>query len=558
MYNFVVLKCMHGILSDIGITVIVSAVIVLVTSRLKQPIILGYLITGIIIGPQIGPGLIADPHNIEIISEIGLVLLLFIIGLEMNPHQLIASGKKIILPGLLQFPVSALIGYGFFYFFRDSTSELTALYLAIFCSLSSTAIVVKLLYDKLDMDTLYGKISIGILIFQDLWAILILALQPNFQNLEISSAAFAIGKSIGMLGIGFLLSRYMLQNIFNSIYKNPEMVVIVSIGWCASLAAAGHMIGLSMEMGALIAGISISTFPYSVHVTARVNILRDFFMSLFFVSLGLKIPMPESVYIADTMWLIGFLFLSRFISVLPLMMVSGSSFRTSFMTSVTLIQISEFSLVIATLGITYAHIDKNILAVVLYAMSFTAILSSYLIKYNNHIYRFFQKLPGLRKANGIEEEGEQKSAYSIIILGCHRGARELLDILSHINPEFLKKIMVIDYNMESLKELQLMNVGTLFGDISSIDTLEHAHIEKADFILSTIPDMLLKGIDNEKIIKMCKGLAPDALIIATAESGIHAAKLKAAGAGKILMPYSMVGDFLANFLLVESKEHNLV
>jgi len=548
---------MHGILPDIGITIIISAVAGIITTRLKQPIILGYLITGVIIGPQIGPALISDPHNIEVISEIGLVLLLFIIGLEMNPQQLITAGKKIILPGLLQFPLSALVGYAFFYYFKDSTDELTAVYLAIFCSLSSTAIVVKLLYDKLDMDTRYGKISIGILIFQDIWAILILALQPDFQNLQINSAFFAIGKSIGLLVSGFLFSRYILQNVFNWIYKNPEMVVIVSIGWCGLLAAIGHMIGLSMEMGALIAGISISTFPFSIHVTARVNILRDFFMSLFFVSLGMKIPMPESAYLVDSAWLIGFLFISRFISVMPVMMFSGSSFRTSFLASLTLMQISEFSLVIGTIAITYVHIEKSILASVLFAMSFMAIVSSYLVKYNTHIYRFMERLPCIKIPQGEKEkEAAEHPLYSIVILGCHRGAREMLDIIWHVNPDFLKKILVIDYNMESLKELQIMNVGTLFGDISNVDTLKHAHIEKAEFILSSIPDMLLKNIDNERIIKICKSLAPEAKIIATAESNKQAGKLKAAGAGKVLMPYSMMGDFLANYLLLESKDAN--
>ncbi|MDH4263876.1 MAG: cation:proton antiporter [Spirochaetia bacterium] len=548
---------MQGLLSDIGITVIISAIIGIITTRLKQPIILGYLITGVIIGPQIGPALISDPHNIEVISEIGLVLLLFIIGLEMNPQQLISAGKKIIIPGLLQFPVSALIGYTFFYFLRESTNEITAIYMAIFCSLSSTAIVVKLLYDKLDMDTRYGKISVGILIFQDIWAILVLALQPDFQNLHFSSALIAIIKSISLLVSGFLFSRYILQNIFFWIHKNPEMVVAVSIGWCGLLAATGHIIGLSMEMGALIAGISISTFPYSIHVTARVNILRDFFMSLFFVSLGLKIPIPEATYLVDALWLLGFLFTSRFISVLPLMLFSGSSFRTSFLSSLTLMQISEFSLVIGTIGLSYSHIEKNIFASVLFAMSFSAILSSYVIKYNTYIYRFIESIPCIKIPKEKEEQnGKDYPAYSIIILGCHRGAREMLDIISFLNPAFLKKILVIDYNMESLRELQVMNVGTLFGDISSLDTLKHAHIENAEFILSTIPDMLLKNTDNEKIIKMCKDLAPKAQIIATAESSKHSIKLKAAGAGKIILPYSMMGDFLANYLLVESKHAN--
>ena len=168
---------MHEILNDVGLTIIVSAIMVLIMLKLKQPIILGYLLTGVIIGPEIGPHLIHSPESIETISEIGLILLLFIIGLEMNPQWLLSAGKKILIPGFLQFPVTIALGMGFFLLTGLATSNLVAFYLAIFCSLSSTAIVVKLLYDKLEMDSMYGRVAIGILIFQDIWAILFLALQ---------------------------------------------------------------------------------------------------------------------------------------------------------------------------------------------------------------------------------------------------------------------------------------------------------------------------------------------------------------------------------------------
>ncbi|MDH5657541.1 MAG: cation:proton antiporter [Spirochaetia bacterium] len=543
---------MHGIITDIGITVIVSAVVAVLVSHLKQPIILGYLITGIILGPEIGANLINDPESIEVISELGLVLLLFIIGLEINPTQFIASGRKIILPGLLQFPVSVAIGYGFYLLFRSETDHLSALYLGIFSSLSSTAIVVKLLYDKLEIDTFYGKISVGILIFQDIWAILVLALQPGFQNLEILPAFISVGKSILLLGTGFLISRYLLKIIFDRIHKNPEMTVIVSIGWCGIMAAAGSLIGLSMEMGALVAGISISSFPYSIHVTSRVAVLRDFFLSLFFISLGMKIPLPEASMVTDVFMIISFLFFVRALTIIPSMMISGSPFRTSFLASLTLSQISEFSLVIATIGIELMHIQGRLLSGILYAMSVTAILSSYTIKYNTEIYKFLCRLLGLRPQKSADEL--EKKIYPIVVLGCHRGAREMLEIISDTSPGMLKEILVIDFDMESLKELQGKNIGTLFGDIGSIDTLDHARIKHAKYILSTIPDMLLKNIDNEKIIRMCRTLAPEATIIATAESDHQAMALKKAGAGKVMMPYTMIGDSFANYLLLETQK----
>ena len=549
---------MHGLVTDIGITVIVSAIVVVILSRLKQPIILGYLLTGTLLGPEIGRLvfgdeiarfiLIKDAENIEVISELGLVLLLFIIGLELNPQKIGSSGRRIIVPGLLQFPLSVLLGFSFYYFFLDSAGYLKSLYLGIFVSLSSTAIVVKILYDKLEMETLYGRLSIGILIFQDIWAILVIALQPNFHDPEILTAIIAVLKSAALLAAGFIFSRFILKSIFSWIDQSPELVVIVSIGWCGIMSGAGQAIGLSMEMGALIAGISISIFPYSIHVTTRVSVLRDFFLSLFFVSLGMKIPVPEASYLPEVLLLLGILFAVRLIAIIPLSMLSGGSFRNSFLSSLTLGQISEFSLVIATIGASLGHIDDNLFAVVLYSMSVTSILSSYVIKYNMHIFRLMEKFTGISTKTDDDESRSGKS-YPIVVLGCHRGALELFSILSDLKPTMRKDILVIDYNMESIKSLQLQEFGTLFGDISNIDTLKHAHIEKSKIILSTIPDMLLKGITNEKLIHICKSIAPDAIVVGSAESGSHAAKLKRAGADRVIMPYSMIGETLADFLL---------
>ncbi|MBI2427691.1 MAG: cation:proton antiporter [Ignavibacteriales bacterium] len=218
---------MHGLLYDIGIAVIASTVIGFITHKLKQPIILGYLITGALVGPQIGFGLITEADSIEIISEIGLILLLFIIGLEMNPQKLISSGKQLIVTGIGQFVLCVLLGIGFFSLFNYSFSgeHLEGLYLALLCGLSSTAIVVKILYDKFESDTLHGRITLGVLIIQDVWAILLLAIQPNLANPYIPAIVLAIVKTVFLVVAGLLFSRYVLKYVFESIVNAPEMVV---------------------------------------------------------------------------------------------------------------------------------------------------------------------------------------------------------------------------------------------------------------------------------------------------------------------------------------------
>lgn len=544
---------MHSILSEIGISIIAAIALGFVFHLFRQPVILGYLLAGAIIGPEIGFKLVSNPAGIEVLSEIGLILLLFIIGLELNPTKLFSSGRQLIYAGVGQFIICVLIGLGFFILlgYDLSIESMDALYLSMFCALSSTAIVVKILYDKFELDTIPGRITLGILIFQDLWAIMILALQPQFANPHFFSVIMALGKSAALLAIGFFLSKYLLGWIFEKISKTPEMVVAMSIAWCAFMAAMGAWLGISMEMGALIAGVAISTFPYSIHVTAKVLPLRDFFLTLFFLSIGMKIPFPDAAMLIGVAIIVIFVIASRFLTIYPLLSIAGSGRRTSFIVSLNLSQISEFSLVVAALGISYGHIDKHIMSLIIYAMAITSVLSSYFIHGNHQIFlmfdRFLEKLGFPSKIKETLSENIDNH-YPIILLGFHRGAMAFIDRISESAPYMLKKILVIDFNLEVLKDLNDRNIKGVFGDISSMDTLKHAHVAEAEIILSTIPDMLLKGTNNQSIVTTCRAMSPNAVIVATADSVEKIEVLKTSGANEVLLPYTLIGDHLARFV----------
>ena len=545
---------MHGLLEDIGIVVVVATIIGLITHRLKQPIILGYLIAGIVVGPEIGRQLITDPENIEIIGEIGLILLLFIIGLELNPQSIIKSGKQLFTVGVGQYLICAglgaiafsIAGYGFV------QGNLEVLYLALLCALSSTAIVVKSLNDKFELDTRAGKMSIGVLIIQDLWAILILAFQPNFGDLQISVIGLALIKSILLITAGFLVSKYVLRYVFESVSKSPELVVSTSIGWCVLVAGTAGAMGLSREMGALIAGVSISTFPYSIHVTAKTLPLRDFFLTLFFVSLGMEIIAPEGGIILQSLGIAAFIIFSRFVSVLPLALSTGGGLRTAFISSLNLSQLSEFALVVASIGVGLGHIQEGLFAVLIYTMAVTSILSSYFIKYNHQIFHrvehLLEKVGILKLVATSEAEVDKRQTYPVLILGYHRGAKSLLETIASKYPKLLDKILVIDFNLEALKELRCMRVAGVFGDIGHVDTLEHTNIAEAELIISTIPDVLLKGTNNLEIIKACRSIAPNAAIVATADFAEQVEQLKNVGANEVILPYSMAGEYLAEYI----------
>ena len=547
---------MHGLLQEIGIAIVAATVIGVITHRLKQPIILGYLLAGAIIGPEIGFGFVSHPQTIEILSEIGLILLLFVIGLEMDVKTIISSGKQLIVSGVGQFVlcvlagllVFPLVGYGI------ASGNLAGLYLAIACALSSTALVVKILYDKMELDCLPGKITLGILIIQDVWAILILALQPNFMSPQASLIFAALAKSALLLVIGFVLSRYVLKNVCSMVASSPEMIVAISIGWCALIAGTAGYLGLSKEMGALIAGVAISTFPYSVHITAKTLPLRDFFLTLFFISLGMKITAPGPAVILAGAAITVFIIITRFASVYPLLMLTGSGKRTSFISSLNLSQMSEFSLVIAALGVTYGHISKDIMGVIIIAMAVSAIFSSYLIKYSHELYLLFERAfqtcpPG--QGAGAKNVCTLTKSYDVIVLGYHRGAQSMVAELAKCNPGLLERVLVIDFHMENLKKIEKDGLKGLFGDVASTGTLEHAHIKDARFILSTIPDMLLKGVTNMELVRTCRFLSPHAYILATADSTEHALKLKEAGASEVIIPYQLTGENIAALVNVK-------
>jgi Kef-type K+ transport system membrane component KefB len=242
---------MHGLLQDLGITFFVATVVGYIVERIKQPAIIAYLIGGVIIGPEIGPQLVTNIENIETISEIGLILLLFILGLEMQPTHLITILRKVYLAGVGQFLLTAVSGLLFFSSigYALNGSNLEALYLALACSLSSTAIVIKILADKLQLDSYSGKLTVGILLFQDVWAILLLAIQPNLATPGAIPIAIALGKSLLLVVLAFLFSRYVLRRLFEPVARSPEIIIMLSIGWCVGVSGAAKLMGLSMKWG---------------------------------------------------------------------------------------------------------------------------------------------------------------------------------------------------------------------------------------------------------------------------------------------------------------------
>jgi hypothetical protein len=299
-------------------------------------------------------------------------------------------------------------------------------------------------------------------------------------------------------------------------------------------------------MGALIAGVAISTFPYNLDVIAKVVNIRDFFVTLFFVSLGMQIPNPlDNTSILATAGIVSaFLIASRFLAIFPVLYALNNGLRVSLLTPINLAQISEFSLVIATLGVAAGHIARDTLSVIIFVFVITSVVSTYLIKYSDAIQKATAaalKKIGFREIRSAEVEDESTPGKEIAILGFHRTASsllsEILDGDSGGQEASLKdRIIVVDFNPEIHESLQSMGVKVVYGDIGHMDTLHHAGIHDVKIVISTIPDTILVGTDNLKIIRHMQDLCPHAKIIVTAESIERALKMYAEGADYVFVP----------------------
>jgi Kef-type K+ transport system membrane component KefB len=559
----------HGnLVGSVGIAILAATIIGFIAHKLKQPLLLAYIVAGIVIGPVMGFGFISDSNDIETISHFGLILLLFLIGLEIDIKKLKESGKSLILSGLTQFPLTVLLGIGFFMLmgYTIGNGRFDLLYLAACCSISSTAIVVKLLYGKFELDTLAGRLTLGILVFQDIWAIILLGIQPNLANPDILQILLSFGKGFLLVILSMLISKFILPRFFKSVAKIPELVLISSLGWCFLVCGAAAYLNLSLEMGALIAGVAISTFPYNLDVIAKVVNIRDFFVTLFFVSLGMQIPNPmgNTGLLATAAIASAFLITSRFFSIFPVLYSLKNGFRVSLLTSINLAQISEFSLVIATLGVAAGHISRDILSIIIFIFVITSVLSTYMIKYNNSIQKFITsilKKTGLKDVQSKIKEDEAAVGKEIALLGFHRTASSFLHEALNIDngdPENLlrDKIVVVDFNPEIHESLQSMGIKVVYGDISHPDTLHHAGIHDVKIVISTIPDTILVGTDNLKIIRHMKEICPHAKIIVTAESTDRALKMYSEGADYVFIPRILAAKNLVEIveLVINGKE----
>jgi Kef-type K+ transport system membrane component KefB/Trk K+ transport system NAD-binding subunit len=545
------------LVTELGLCLLAAGFLSALFERLRVPTIAALLGAGVLLGP-VGLGLVHSAENVETIANLGLTLLLFVIGLEVNPRALLASGRTLLVTGALQVPLSIAAAVGLFMLMTPLLGDTLgtkygALYLGIASGFSSTLLVVRALQERRWNDTLAARIAVGLLIFQDIWAIVLLALQPSFESPQIAPIALTFGGIFLLVALATLGARFLLPHIFNSVAKAPDLVVSVALAWCFCVGLAGSNLGtllkmlglqiplsVSLEMGALIAGMTIASFPYHHDVASRVSYLRDFFVTLFFVALGMSIPVPsglEVLMLALVLSLVAVFM--RFVVFFPMLYFTGLDRNNALDSSVKLGQISEFCLVIAYLGVKNQHIDANLVSVIIFAFVITALFTPLLmslsrtlpIRLAGVLDRLGFKLPE-RMTDGLGHLARPR----IVILGFHRVGFALLQDIGRQHPEWLPDVLVVDINVHTHAAIRELGARVVYGDAGNAETLRHAHVDTAEIIISTVPDELLKRTSNAAIVEAVRGVSPNATIFACASRADHVQPLYERGATYVYIP----------------------
>ena len=549
---------MPSLVHDIGYCVVLAGVLAIVFTRVRIPVIAAFLFAGVVVGP-VGAGLVTDPANIETISGLGLILLLFLIGLEIDFRKLLASGRILILSGLLQYPLSVAFGFiiaklliwlGVGTQLLDSGSY-APLYVGFVVAASSTLLVVKLFQESFELDTEVGRVSLGLLIFQDIWAIGVIAVQPSFDDPKIVPILFSF-LGIGVLAmIALLIARFIIPIGFRWVAKMPEVILVAAVSWCFIVVFIGMNLdeitrvafGVDLHMtvgpgmGALIAGASIASLPYSTEIVGKVGVVKDFFVTLFFVGLGMGIPMPDGFDVLMVAGLLAALaLLARYVIFFPLLYFTGLDRGNAMVASTRLAQISEFSLVISFMGMQLGHITHGLNSAIIFAFVITALLTPMLYRQADRIH---EKLGPLLERIGFRapasrEAGEEES-YQLALLGFHRIASSLLHELGGKHPGLLAETLVVDFNVTIHSRIAAFGPAVKYGDLRNPETLRHTGVDKARVIVCTVPDDVLKGTTNLHIVALARSVNPGAVIIANAIELKDSRRLYEAGADYVFL-----------------------
>lgn len=537
------------LLIELGIMIVVGLLVSGLAASLKQPLIIGYILAGIILGPNV-LNVIKSTDAVGIFAHLGVVVLLFMVGLNLSPKVFREVGRVSLVTGLGQIIFTSI--FGFIISYLLGFSILTSAYVSIALTFSSTIIIMKILSDKDDLDTLYGRISVGFLLVQDLVAMVLLVVITSLtQSNNVGEFSFVyFGKVIGLLLAILLFSKYILPRLMKLVAKSQEYLLLFSLGWCLLFAILFYEINFSIEIGALLAGVLLSVSPYRHEIFSKMKPLRDFFIFLFFISLGSQMVLTN---LGDN--IIAIIVFSLFILignpliVLVLMGRMGYSKKTGFLAGLTVAQISEFSLILISLGVRAGHLSAETLSMVTLIGLITIGASTYAMIYVERFYPFLSDFLSIFENSKmtLKEQKTKCEAHEIILFGYDKIGFSLLKSFKKMG----KKFLVVDYSPEIIKFLQKSKVNCLYGDADDVELLDDLCLSKSKMVVSTIPDFEINLLITRKI----REFSDKTIIILVSNHIEESIRLYEEGATYVIIPRFLGGEYAS--ALIEKNGFNL-
>ena len=528
----------------ISIIIAISAVLTVVARIIRQPPIIAYLIAGILVGPLfldiIGPSS-SSSELIQIFAHIGVAFLLFIVGLSLDFRVLKEVGGVSTFAGIAEIAITGVIGA--FIAIGLGFSNITALYIGAALAFSSTVVVVKILSDKKEIDTLHGRIALGILIVEDFIAAIALMAIPLLQNG--GTPLYILGKLgyvVLLIAFIFVCSIFLFRRLLDYLARNQEVLFLFGVAWALVLATLFDLLGFSLEIGALIAGMSLASSKYTIDLSGKMKPLRDFFMVLFFVFFGSQLAGTINWDLIQKALLFSlFIIIGKPIIVMSILRMFGYKKRTNFLAGSSLAQISEFSLILVLLGFSLGHLNQEIMSLAVLIAIITIGVRSYSIYYTHSIFNKISHLLHIFEGKKQRlESAKKEESYEILLIGHHRLGYQILKSIKKLNKPFA----VIDYNPKVVLSLGEERINCIYGDAGDRDFLSQIDLSKTKLIISTIPD----EETNLNIRDRLKGTNGRITFIATAEQPRYALDLYESGVDYVIIPHHLGGKFVSTIL----------
>jgi len=533
--------------------IVITAVISYILSMLKQPLIGAYIISGMLLGPGV-MNIIKEEAALSLFSDLGIAFLLFMVGLELNMGKLKDVGKAALTAGIGQILFTSAIGYYLALYLGFPKIE--SLYLSMALTFSSTIIVVKLLSDKEELETLYGRIVLGILLVQDFAAIILLmflsgASEQVFLGMPQLIKISASGAVLIFLSL--LSGKYVIPPFFKRAAMSQELLFLSSIAWCLAFIYLSFLLGFSVGVGAFLAGISLASLPYYYEISGRIKPLRDFFVLLFFIILGARLDIfAEKAVLFSAVLLSLFVLIGNPVILMAITGLLGYTKRTSFFAGLGIANISEFSLILIALGNKLGHVQRVAVSTVTFIGLITFVCSTYLITHNSELYNALSKYLSIFERKRINElenlpKDEEKQ---VLLFGCHRLGYSISEKLSKMEKNFI----IVDFNPETVKMLKAKDINAIYGDATNVELLEKLKLGEAKMIISTLSHVN----DSLLILKKVRSYGKNIPVILTANKLEDAIELYKNGASYVVLPHFLGGELTAELIERFDRDETLI